>query len=143
MTDIVSPKKRSLIMSRVRDRDTKPELVVRSFLKKMGVSCKTNFGGLPGKPDIVLPLKKKVIFVHGCFWHQHKNCRAASRPSTRIRFWNDKLNVNIKRDRSNITRLRGMGYKTLVLWECGLKKSVNWEKKIQDFIYRKRTVKKK
>lgn len=121
-------------MAGVKTKNTAPERQVQNALKKLKVKYRSNDKRLPGKPDIVLMNGKTVIFVHGCFWHQHKSCRAASRPTTRIGFWNDKLNDNIRRDRSNVRRLKRLGFKVLIIWECWLNKSEKWEKKIFDFL---------
>jgi len=113
-----SPEKRSEVMSRIRSRDTKPELIVRSLLHRSGVRFSLRRKDLPGKPDIVLPKYKTVIFVHGCFWHRHKNCKVATMPKSRQEFWMAKFEANVKRDRRNQRELRSAGWRVLVLWEC-------------------------
>ena len=118
MVDIVSPQKRSWMMSRVKDRDTGPEMLVRSMVHRMGFRFRLHRDDLPGKPDIVLPRHRKLIFVHGCFWHQHEACPHSKRPSSRVEFWNTKLDDNIRRDRKNQEALAGLGWHILIVWEC-------------------------
>ncbi len=105
-------------MSRIRGKDTKPELRVRSQLHRMGYRFRLHRKDLPGRPDIVLPKYDTVIFVHGCFWHRHKGCRFAYTPKTRPEFWKKKFGGNIRRDRTNINLLRKQGWKVLIIWEC-------------------------
>ncbi|MGI6100030.1 MAG: DNA mismatch endonuclease Vsr [Lentisphaerae bacterium] len=116
--DIWSPEKRSEVMARIRSRDTKPELVVRSLLHRCGVRFSLRRRDLPGKPDIVLPKYKTVIFVHGCFWHRHAGCRLASEPKSRQEFWQAKFEANVARDRRNQRALKEAGWRVIVLWEC-------------------------
>jgi len=108
MTDVFSQEKRSWIMSRVKGRDTKPEILVRSFIFRMGFRFRLHRRDLPGTPDIVLPRHGKVIFVHGCFWHGHKRCPRSKRPTTNENFWNKKLDGNIKRDKRYRRELEGV-----------------------------------
>ena len=108
-------------MSRVRGGNTKPEIYVRSLLHNMGYRFRIARKDLPGKPDIVLPKYKTVIFVHGCFWHCHPGCKRASRPTTNVEFWNAKLDRNIERDKENERRLNEQGWRVCILWECELK----------------------
>lgn len=105
-------------MSRVKGRNTKPELFVRSLVHRMGYRFRLHRRDLPGVPDLVLPRHRKIIFVHGCFWHQHEGCSRANRPSTNKKFWNDKLDANVKRDQENLDALAKMGWVTLIIWEC-------------------------
>lgn len=121
MTDVHSPKQRSYNMSRIRDRDTKPEMVVRSIVHRMGYRFRLQRRDLPGKPDLVLPRHHKVIFVHGCFWHCHRCRRGRVAPRTNAKFWADKRAGNVKRDRRNTRQLRKLGWQVLVLWECWLR----------------------
>ena len=118
MTDIYDHKKRSEIMGRVRATNTKPENLVRRIAHGLGYRFQLYRDDLPGKPDLVFPRHGKVIFVHGCFWHGHKNCRKAKRPATNRAFWHRKLSRNIERDQQNIVALKESGWKTLVIWEC-------------------------
>ena len=121
MADRVSEIKRSWIMSRVKGRDTKPELLVRSIIHRLGYRFRLHRRDLPGNPDIVLPKFKKIVFVHGCFWHQHHGCPRANRPSSNTKFWNLKLDSTIARDRENLQRLSELGWKSLIVWECETK----------------------
>src|SRR5208282_5206647 len=127
MADTFSRKKRSWIMSRIKGHDTKPEKTIRKILKKMGLGIKKYDKNLPGNPDIVLKDKKKVIFVHGCFWHGHRRCLRSRRPSTNRLFWNKKINGNIKRDQKVLRKLRGLGWKYLIVWECRMKDNAKLE----------------
>ena len=105
-------------MSRVRSKDTKPELIVRSLLHRSGLRFSLRCGHLPGRPDIVMPKHNTVIFVHGCFWHRHKECKSATMPKTNTSFWKDKFKANTSRDRRNQRALRKLGWRVIVLWEC-------------------------
>src|SRR5438128_12503853 len=104
-------------MSRVRDRDTQPEKVVRSLLHSLGYRLRMHRRGLPGSPDIVLPRYRAIIFVHGCFWHGHKGCSRASRPTTNVDFWNRKIDGNIMRDEKTLGELKKLGWNALVIWQ--------------------------
>ncbi len=121
MTDRFDREKRSEIMSHIKGKDTKPEKLVRSLLHRMGYRFRLHVDSLPGKPDIVLPRHKKVIFVNGCFWHGHKNCKRASRPQSNAEFWNQKIESNIARDRKNRKELQLQGWSVLVIWQCETK----------------------
>ncbi len=134
MTDIFNTEKRSEIMSNIQSYDTKPEIIVRSIIHRMGFRFRLHRNDLPGSPDIVLPKHKKVIFVHGCFWHGHKNCNRSKRPTTNIFFWDKKLDSNIKRDKQNLIELRKKGWKYLVLWSCEISKKDVTSKKLYDFL---------
>ena len=127
--DVFTKEKRSQIMSKIKGKDTKPEKVVRSLLHQMGYRFRLHRRDLPGNPDIVLPKHKKVIFVHGCFWHGHKDCPRAKRPSTNKKFWNEKLSKSIKRDTFNQKKLKEMGWLTLIIWQCEMKESKNLQSK--------------
>lgn len=121
--DNLSQAERSKVMARVKSKATKPELVVRKFLFKNGLRYRLNDSRLPGKPDIVLPKYKIVIFVNGCFWHGHsaKKCKLARMPKSNIEFWKSKIERNRQRDKRNQQKLRRMGWRVLNVWECGLK----------------------
>ena len=112
---------RSRNMSAIKSKNTKPEIAVRKLLHSMGYRFRLHRKDLPGSPDIVLPKYKTVIFVHGCFWHRHENCKYATTPKTRPAFWESKFNENIRRDRTNQNNLIKLGWKVLVIWECDLK----------------------
>lgn len=118
MADIFTKEKRSEIMSRVKNRDTTPEKIVRRLLHHLGYRFRLNVSKLPGKPDIVLARHRKIIFVNGCFWHGHKRCKRGKRPFTNKLFWNKKINSNIERDNKVRRRLNNLGWKVLVVWEC-------------------------
>lgn len=109
-------------MSRIRGKDTKIEVLVRSYLFSKGFRFRKNDKRYPGKPDIVLPKYKTVIFVNGCFWHMHPGCKQATIPKTRTEFWVEKLNRNVENDRKNQQALRDAGWNVIVVWECELEK---------------------
>ena len=134
MVDVFPPSKRSWIMSRVHGKDTKPELVVRSMLHRMGYRFRLHEKKLPGRPDIVLPRHRKVVFVHGCFWHGHKGCPRATIPETRREFWEKKLSGNIARDELNIRAVREQGWQALVVWECETREPTVLENKLRLFL---------
>lgn len=115
--DIVSKEQRSRMMAAVRQRDTPAEIRVRQVAHSLGLRFRLNVRSLPGSPDIVFPKHRKVIFVHGCYWHRHE-CKKATMPSSRIDFWKAKFEANILRDRRAIRELRKLGWKVLVVWEC-------------------------
>ena len=123
MVDTISEERRSWNMSRIRSKNTKPELVVRSLLHGMGFRFRLHVKDLPGKPDIVLPKYKTVIFVHGCFWHRHQGCKEATTPKTRTDWWLEKLHRNVARDQEAIAALSSHGIKVVVVWECETKNS--------------------
>ena len=112
---------RSRNMSAIKSKNTKPEIKVRKILHSMGYRFRLHSKDLPGSPDIVLPKYKTVIFVHGCFWHRHQNCKYASTPKTRQEFWNKKFNENINRDKINQENLSSKGWKIIIVWECEIK----------------------
>lgn len=122
MADTVTKKRRSEIMAYVGQKDTKPELLVRSFLHRKGLRYRLHVKELPGKPDLVFPRLKTVLFVNGCFWHGHKdrNCKLARTPKSNIDFWVGKIQANKERDHKNWERLKGLGWKVIVVWECEL-----------------------
>jgi DNA mismatch endonuclease (patch repair protein) len=121
-------------MSRVKGRDTKPEILVRSFVHRMGFRFRIHRRDLPGNPDIVLSRHGKAIFVHGCFWHGHKQCRRSKRPTTNKSFWNKKLDANIERDERFRKKLRRMGWKVLVVWQCETRKPEKLLGKLERFM---------
>ncbi|MFP4390373.1 MAG: very short patch repair endonuclease [Desulfococcaceae bacterium] len=132
--DTVSPEKRSEIMGRVRSRNTRPEIRVRSLLHRMGFRFRLHGKDLPGSPDIVLPKYSTVIFVHGCFWHRHPGCPRATTPASRPEHWLPKFRRTVERDRENQDRLRELGWKVIVLWECELETKEDLERKLRDWI---------
>ncbi|MFW6272224.1 MAG: very short patch repair endonuclease [bacterium] len=119
--DVHDKNTRSFNMSRIRGKNTKPEILVRKFLFHNGFRYRINVKELPGKPDIVLPKYNTVIFVNGCFWHAHENCELFKWPKSRSEAWRKKLEGNKKRDRENIKKLEDNGWNVIVIWECQLK----------------------
>ena len=117
-------------MSRIRSGDTKPEIVVRSLLHRMGYRFRLHRRDLPGKPDIVLPKHRTVIFVHGCFWHRHRGCKRCTTPSTNQDYWLEKLKGNAERDRKNKRLLKKLGWKVAIVWECETNNLDQLQKKI-------------
>lgn len=124
-SDIYSKEKRSELMSKVKSRDTKPELLVRSWLHRKGFRFRLHRDDLPGRPDLVLPKYKTAIFVHGCFWHQHPGCKKATIPKNNRAFWRKKLTRNIERDKENIQELENQGWKVIIIWECAIKNDLD------------------
>lgn len=108
-------------MSRIRGRDTKPELLVRSMLHRRGYRYRLHSQDLPGRPDLVLPRYKTVVFAHGCFWHRHSQCKFAYSPKSRLEFWEEKFQQNVERDRKNVEKLKQLDWKVAIVWECGLR----------------------
>ena len=119
--DVFSKAQRSAVMARVRSKDTKPEKIVRSLLHRLGFRFRLHRADLPGTPDIVMPGRGIVVFVHGCFWHQHARCASANRPASNRVYWNNKLDRNRTRDAANKRALRRLGWKVVVVWECQIK----------------------
>ena len=124
MSDIFSSQKRSDIMSKISGKNTKPEILVRKFLFSKGFRYRTNVKTLPGKPDIVLPKYKTVIFINGCFWHGH-NCKKGKLPSSNIDFWKEKISNNKSRDDKNSDLLVKLGWKVIIIWQCEVSKIDN------------------
>jgi DNA mismatch endonuclease (patch repair protein) len=121
MADVHDLETRSFNMSMIKGKNTKPEIMVRKFLFQNGFRYRVNYSKLPGKPDIVLPRYKTVIFVNGCFWHGHEGCKYFVIPKTRTDWWLEKINGTIERDRKNISELETLGWEVLTIWECELK----------------------
>lgn len=120
MADTIDPQRRSENMRRIRSVDTKPELLVRRITYGLGFRYRLHQRELPGCPDLVFGNRKKVIFVHGCFWHQHKECPGGRKPRSKSEYWNKKLNRNVRRDNASLKQLREMGWDAMVIWECEL-----------------------
>lgn len=125
MADVVSPGKRSEMMSGIRGKNTKPELAIRRGLFRHGFRFRVHVSKLPGKPDIVLPKHRTVVLVNGCFWHGHE-CSLFKWPSTRVDFWTKKIETNRKHDAQSLEELRTQGWRTLVVWECATKGRGKW-----------------
>ncbi len=123
MADVHSKEVRSFNMSRIKGKETKPEVIVRKYLFSKGFRYRKNDTKLPGKPDIVLPKYRTVVFVNGCFWHMHKGCRYFVMPKNNAEFWKEKLEKNVKRDEKKKEELDALGWKVIVVWECQLKAS--------------------
>ena len=121
MAEKIAPEIRSRMMSGIRGKNTRPEMMVRSFLHRNGFRFRLHGAGLPGKPDVVLPSWNVVIFVHGCFWHGHMSCRYFKLPKTRMEFWKTKIEGNSQRDALAVDRLREAGWRVATIWECSLR----------------------
>ena len=139
MADTVTPKRRSEIMSNIRDKGMKPEMAVRRITHAMGYRYRLHRKDLPGKPDLVFPGRRKVIFVHGCFWHQHSDpaCKIARRPQSNQDYWLPKLERNVTRDAEHKTQLAKLGWDVLVLWECEVKAGDGIAERIREFLEHK------
>ncbi len=138
MADTLTRKERSERMSRVRGKDSKPEMVVRRLVHGMGYRYRLHRRDLPGTPDLVFPSRKKAIFVHGCFWHRHPDpaCKLARLPKSRLDFWIPKLEGNRRRDRDNQARLGELGWDVLVVWECRIGYKEQIENELRAFLER-------
>lgn len=121
MADVVDAATRSRMMSGIRGRDTRPEMVVRRALFAAGFRFRLHRRDLPGAPDIALPGRKIAVFVHGCFWHRHSGCRLSKLPATRAEFWKAKLEGNVERDARVVKALQAMGWRVLIVWECAIR----------------------
>src|SRR5436309_2128868 len=133
MRTVKDKEKRQSDMSRIKGKNTKPEILVRKFLFANGFRFRIHVKDLPGKPDIVLPRYRTVIFVHGCFWHQHAGCIDCSNPKTNSKYWRPKLLANVRRDRKHRRRLRRTGWTPIVIWECQTRR----QKELRDRLRRK------
>lgn len=122
MTDIVDQQTRSRMMSGIRGKNTRPELVLRQALHASGFRFRLHSRNVPGRPDLVLAKYRAVVFVHGCFWHRHEGCRYSTTPSTRPEFWKAKLQANVLRDHATQTTLTELGWRVATVWECALRK---------------------
>lgn len=132
--DRLSTKDRSYQMSLVKSKNTVPELAVRKLVFSMGHRYRIHGAGLPGKPDLVFSCKKKVIFVHGCFWHRHDDCKKATTPASNTEYWLPKFAKTIERDRQALDSLRELGWRILVVWECELKDTAALAEKLRVFL---------
>jgi len=133
LMDTLTPAGRSAVMKRVQSKNTQPEMAVRSLVHGMGFRYALHRRDLPGNPDLVFPARDRVIFVHGCFWHGH-SCRAGrNRPSSNTAYWTAKLERNCNRDAANLRRLRSLGWRVLVLWECELKNPARLRARVKRF----------
>lgn len=134
MVDTLTREERSERMSRIRNKGTKPEMVVRRLIHGMGYRYRLHATDLPGKPDIVFRGRKKVIFVHGCYWHRHEGCKLARLPKSRLDFWQPKLEENRERDKKNLDKLEREGWRALVIWECELADTESLRDRIARFL---------
>ena len=121
MTDTLTPLERSRLMAKIKGKNTGPERAVRSLLHRAGYRFRIHVRTLPGTPDIVLPRHRAIVFVHGCFWHRHPNCKTASTPKSHRKFWADKFARNVANDRKHRRQLRRLGWRVLTVWECQLR----------------------
>jgi DNA mismatch endonuclease (patch repair protein) len=136
MVDVHTPEQRSRNMSAIRGRDTKPEIMVRSLVHGMGYRYRLHRRDLPGKPDLVFPRLRKVIFVHGCFWHVHDCPYGRVQPATNAAFWSEKRGGNANRDRRNAAELRRAGWRSLVIWECEIRDRERLARRVKAFLDR-------
>lgn len=125
MTDRISPQRRSWNMSRIRGKDTRPEILLRKALFARGVRYRLHKRDLPGKPDIVFPSRRLAIFVNGCFWHRHEGCNFTTTPTTRKEFWQDKFSATVARDQRNIEVLNRAGWAVIVVWQCEIENDLD------------------
>jgi DNA mismatch endonuclease (patch repair protein) len=139
VTDNLTKAQRSRNMSRIRAKDTGPEMTVRSMLHKLGYRFRLHSTKLPGRPDVVLPKHKAVVLVHGCFWHHHAKCRRATMPTSNRNYWRAKLLVNRARDVVNAQKLKGLGWKCIVIWECELGDEEELAKRLIHALHCRRT----
>ncbi|MDA3814474.1 MAG: DNA mismatch endonuclease Vsr [Candidatus Cloacimonetes bacterium] len=133
--DVISKEKRSWNMSRIRNKNTKPEMIVRSLLHRMGYRFRLHKKCLPGKPDIVLKQYRTAIFVNGCFWHRHENCKFAYTPKSRKDFWMKKFRENIERDKLVMKQLENSGWEILIIWECETKDISVLQKRLKEKLH--------
>jgi DNA mismatch endonuclease (patch repair protein) len=134
MADVLTREQRVYCMSRIRGKDTMPEIAVRRLVHRLRYRFRLHNRELPGCPDIVLPRHKKVIFVHGCFWHMHKCRYGKVIPQTRKKFWQTKRQATVARDRKTIKELKTLGWKVLVLWECQIRNTPELSNRIKEFL---------
>ncbi len=134
MADHVDKAKRSLIMAAVHSKDTRPEMAVRKIVHRLGYRYRLHVRALPGCPDLVFPSRRKVVFVHGCFWHRHPRCRYATAPKTREKFWQAKFGSNVARDLRTKRELARMGWAVMTVWQCELKKPDKLTERLNDFL---------
>ncbi len=137
--DTLTPKERSERMSRIRGKNSKPEMKLRRLVHEMGFRYRLHVRDLPGKPDLVFKSRKAVIFVHGCFWHHHKGCKLARIPKSRVDFWTEKLESNRKRDILVRGKLRKAGWRVLVVWECQLADTTKTSQMVRDFLTKEKS----
>ena len=136
--DTLTPQERSERMARVKGRDTKPEMKVRRLVHGLGYRYRLRSKDIPGRPDLVFRSRRKVIFVHGCFWHRHERCKLARLPKSRLDFWKTKLEGNRRRDKKQQAALRKRGWDVMIVWECELRDLDDLAKRVRGFLDDKR-----
>lgn len=132
--DIVPPEKRSRMMAGIKGKNTKPEMVVRRLVHGMGFRFRLHRKDLPGSPDLVFPRLRRVIFVHGCFWHRHPGCKFAYTPKSNAQFWEEKLEANMRRDAVALQALDALGWNALIVWECEVSNLLGVEQTLNSFL---------
>jgi DNA mismatch endonuclease (patch repair protein) len=132
--DRLTPEHRSRLMSRVRSKDTTPEMIVRRLVHAMGYRYRLYVRKLPGRPDLVFGPRRKIVFVHGCFWHRHPGCRKATTPKTHVDFWEGKFAANVLRDARNVHDLEAAGWEVLTVWECETKDVDMLRRRLRSFL---------
>ena len=137
MTDKIPPQARSALMRAVRGKDTTPELVVRKMAHRLGTRFRLYRKDLPGTPDLVFSSRRLCIFVNGCFWHRHQDCRLATTPSSNVGFWLDKFTRNVKRDAEKAEQLRKAGWDVVTIWQCETRDLVSLEKRLREILFPK------
>lgn len=134
MVDTISAQHRSAVMARIRSKDTSPELMVRRIAYAMGFRYRLHVATLPGKPDLVFRRLRKIVQVHGCFWHQHEGCGDSHIPKSSVEYWKPKLTRNVDRDVENLKRLKALGWRVLIVWDCELRNVRIVTKRIRKFL---------
>ena len=134
MPDVYDQAQRSKVMRSVRSENTKPEVIVRQMLHALGYRFRLHRQDLPGKPDIVLPKHRKIILVHGCFWHQHPGCKDADRPQSNVEYWNGKLDRNVRRDQEHMAALAASSWQMLIVWTCETRNKEQLRRKLEAFL---------
>jgi len=134
VTDTISSERRSANMRAVQSRDTQPEISVRKIVHELGYRFRLHRKDLPGKPDVVFIGKRMAIFVHGCFWHQHRGCKRATMPQSNVAFWQSKLARTVERDAEHMRSLKANGWKALIVWECETKNKLKLTKRLKRFL---------
>jgi DNA mismatch endonuclease, patch repair protein len=134
MVDNLTRPQRSLCMSHIQSKNTKPEIKIRSIVHSLGYRFRLHRNDLPGKPDLIFPRLKKVIFVHGCFWHNHACCNGRVIPQTNVSYWKEKRNKTVNRDRKSLSELNKLGWQVKIIWECQIRKMTDLESVLRDFL---------
>lgn len=134
MPDMFAPDQRSALMARIGPKDSRAELITRRLLHRLGYRFRLHRRDLPGNPDIVLPGRRKVIFLHGCFWHRHAGCRRASNPKSRQDYWLPKFDRTVARDQRNVIELEGLGWNVLTVWECETRNLATLQHRLIEFL---------